>query len=452
MAVVRAFRGLRYNPERIPDMGAVLAPPYDVIDEPGRLALLARHPRNVALLTLGRHPLTGEIPAQRYPEAAADIQSWLAEGVLVAEDEPALYVYEQTFRMPGENWAPRRQRRGLMAALKLEPYEAGVIHPHEHTMRGPKADRLKLMEACQAGLGPVMAMYSDPQRRVDGLLADLEPGAALWEVETEGEVTHRFWKLTSPERVAAIAEAVEGADLVIADGHHRYETSLAYRDERRRMHGVRSDAPWEYVPAFLGNVAAGGMTVLPCHRLLGQVPGGDVQSALERLTAVCDRSPISLAGTDGAVRLAVHDVVRRLGAASPDRPAFGVYWGRRRGALLTLKQNVDEQPALTSLSPSYRRLAVVVLHRVLIEEALGCTGELAEAGQNVLFTQDGVELVRRVDAGEAALGLLVPPTPVEQVVRLAAAGERLPHKATFFYPKLLSGTVLLDLRPEATIA
>ena len=452
MAVVRPFRGLRYAPEQTPDIGAVLAPPYDVLDEAARQALLARDLHNMALLTLGRHPLTAAVPEQRYAEAADDLRSWLTAGILAADPEPSLYVYEQTFRLPGENWLPRRVRRGLLAAVKLERYEAGIIHPHEHTMRGPKADRLRLMEACRASLGPVMAMYGDAEQRAERLLAGLDPHAALWEVETEGDVMHRFWRLTAPKQLAAIAAAFADTELVIADGHHRYETALAYRDEMRRVHGVLSDAPWEYALMFLGNVESGGMTVLPCHRLLRRVPGDDVPAAVERLEAVCTRFALPLTGTDGAVRLAVHDAVRRMVSASPDRPAFGAYWGRGRGALLTLKQGVDEQPALASLSPDYRRLGVVVLHRVLLEGALGCTGELAEAGQNVFFTQDGLELVRRVDAGEAQLGFLLPPTPVDQVVHLAAAGERLPHKATFFYPKLLTGTVLLDLRPAATIA
>ena len=444
MPVVRAFRGLRYNLDRV-DIARVVAPPYDVIPEPRRAALCAGDPHNVAHLTLGREPLTDAPPPTRYEQAARDLAQWRVEQVLVRDPRPALYVYEQEYRLANDPALTRR--RGVIALVKLHRYEERVILPHEGTLPRPKADRLKLMEATQCSFSPVFAIYSDPSDPGRGALDRLARGEPEFEV-TDGEgVAHRLWAATDLRAVRAFEEAMADQTIVIADGHHRYETALAYRDAMRSRHGEHPDAPWQYALMFLCNVDAADVTIFPCHRLIRKTEPEVLASLEHRAAEAFDVERIPLPGRGPERVAALEDRLQQMAARGGREHVFAAYWGADYAVTLAIR---DYRKALGLCGESdggvLWELDVALLHCALIEGLLGLRGARAASGENVFFTREPREAIASVDAGESAIALFVNATRVDQVIRLAATGRQMPQKGTYFWPKLLTGTVMHDLR------
>jgi len=411
MADVQPFRGVRYSPEA-GDLSALTSPPYDVISAAERDALEARDPHNVVRMVLGREEPGDAATSNKYTRARDALGSWLGAGVLVREDVPAVYVYEQRYRLGGAE----RIQRGVLAAVGLA--DDSVV-PHERTMAAPVADRLELMRATAANLEPIIVAHESADgagRAVVAKAADRPPVASF---STSDGIDHRLWAVSDAAAIRAVADDAAGARFLIADGHHRHRTALAYRAERRARDG---DGPWDRMLMMIVDPAWYGPSVLPIHRL---VTGISSKSALEALAGTFDVEP---AATRDVAELERELAERRASArvyTIVDREA--AWW-----VTLADKAAADEaMPA--DRSPAWRDLDVAVLQTLVFERLLHVSPSYAHTAAEV---NDALE--RR----EADCAVLVAPTPFEAVRRVAESGEAMPPKSTFFYPKPRSGVVI----------
>lgn len=449
---LRPFRALRYGSSSAPDLGAVLCPPYDVISAEERAALAARDPHNAVRLELPEPP-PGGVAEERYREAARTLVAWRTNGVLRKDRVPAIYIYEQLYTLPGTD--EQRRQRGFFVRLKLEPYgPSSGVRRHESTLSAPKADRYQLLKACGANFSAVAALYRGGRGITEPCLDRLTaraPDAAG--VDGSG-VAHRLW--VAPAGLAAAGAAgtearlgegaVDPADpaltlvaaasrgpLTIADGHHRYETALAYQAERGRNRACESDPAYDYTLALLFDVDEQPPTVLPTHRLVHGGPTGgqllDALGALFGVHRVRSREALMAAFAPGPAAPA------RRGGTGTAR--FGV-WSGGVGALLRIPASDPEGPDLAW------RLDVSRLGRTL-ESVFGIDGSAVAGGGRLSYSHDARESLDRVDAGQADSAFLLDPTPVDAVLDVAAAGGVMPQKSTFFYPKAASGLVFNPL-------
>lgn len=452
MAEVIPFRGWRYNTEKIGDLTAVLAPPYDVIPEARRQAYVEGHPNSIVRIDLGVDPLGGPPTRSRYELAAADLREWRREGVLVQDDHPQLYLYEQEYRPPvpiAGGRAEVKRRRGVIGLVKLEEYDRRVVLPHEGTLSAPKEDRRRLLDATQCAISQIFGIYSDPDRVLEALADSVVGNGPLAEVRDADGVIHRLWCLDLPDDCAAITRMFAGKRIVIADGHHRYETALGYRDDRRATRGIVPGASWEYVSMYLCNTEVDQLTILPSHRLIKELPLEAEAQLWRSVMEVFETERVPIDTSSDQTRAeGIHGLLRHIAESPPGEHTFALYAGGNYALLLRLR-DVDTamKHGLDTLPEVVRDLDVALLHQLLIEGIMGLQGDLAATGANILFSRDGHQAANRVARGEAAMVLFVNTTRVEQVMAVAAAGEHMPQKGTYFYPKTLTGLVLHDLRP-----
>jgi uncharacterized protein (DUF1015 family) len=448
MAQVYPFRAFRYNPERAP-FDRVLTQPYDKISPAMQGKYYAADPHNLITVEKGR-AYPGDTPQNNvYTRAAAAIEDWIRTRVVVQDPAPSFYAYTQEYTVPGSE--ERRTRRGFIGAGKLEEYSAGVVFRHEHTLSGPKADRLELLRHTKTHAGQLFMLYSDPQRRIDGILAEAEAAAApATEMRDEYGVVHRLWVIAEPQRVAAIQQAMDDQQLVIADGHHRYETALNYRNERRAQTGkTNPEAPYERPPWELAmmtfiNTRSEGLTILATHRVAAHIHDfswSGVRRHLEPWFAA-EAFPFS---NDEKKAEARKKFLGKL-ASARERRAIGVYAAteaqKRAFYVLTLREGVDLALLLPNVSPLQRELDVVLLHEGILEPALGITPQAVTTEANLTYEREASAALDAVDNGRAQISFLLNPCDVEQVMKIATSGEVMPQKSTDFYPKLLSGITM----------
>jgi len=435
MATIRPFQGIRYNPDRISDLSTVISQPYDRVRHGLQDKYYDLSPYNIVRIIKGKEqPGDGE-ENNVYTRARDTYQDWLREGVLMREDAPALYVLHQTFILPDGS---TRTRKGLIAAFELSRFDEGVVLPHERTLSGPKVDRLNLMRATEANYGHIFMLY--PGDRINDLLgAAIEgnPGFELHEL-FERDVTQRFWSVTDPQVIAAVVEEMAPRrNLIIADGHHRYETALNYRDEMRQKY---PDAPanvgFNYRMVTLVSMVDSGLVILPTHRLIHSYRRMDGAAAQERAKEYFDVAPV-------ADRAALEGM---LAQADPEHPRFGFYDGAY--AVLTLRDPAVLERLLPERSSDWRLLDVSVLHELFIERVLDIDKAAVERKENIEYLRDPQMGYDAVDQGEAEFLLVLNPTRMEQVRACTAAGEKMPQKSTDFYPKVISGLVMRSIDVE----
>lgn len=420
MAVITPIEGWRYS-ARIDEMAAVIAPPYDVIDEERQKQLYARHPYNVVRLDCG-FPLPGDDAANnRYTRAAELLQKWRREGVLMKETRPALYFYEQSFTLAGR----RHTRRGFFCGLKLETYGKQVL-PHEETTSAAKADRLQLLRACGANFSPVWGLYKDSGAAVAEALVSACNKEPLYSFTCDENQTHRLWAVIDQQIIALVADRLAGTRVLIADGHHRFETGLQYAAERRMAEKPLERAPYDFILSFLVNVYDPGLVVLATHRLV-KAPAGFALPAF--LAAVTDYFTVEAAQKD------------RL-ASSDERYSFGFYAGNNRSYRLTLKEGLDPAALLKGAGrPERKRLDVSVLHAMVLERCLKIGADECTTAERISFTHNAEEACHLVDSGAWDLAFFLRPPQVKEITAIAEAGERMPQKSTYFYPKVPTGLV-----------
>ena len=440
MPEIRPFRALRFDPEVVGDVGLVVAPPYDVISPELRAALITRSRRNVVRIDLPASEATDTDPDERYRQAARTYTSWRADGTLRKDPRPSLYVYEQTYTVPGSSVV--RVQRGFMGRLRLEPFSPdGGVRPHERTFSGPKEDRWKLMRATSANLSPVVGLYADPSGRASALLSSIAAHPAAVDVTDDDGVRQRLWMVPAdgPD-AAAVAELVSivGASHVdIADGHHRYETALRYRDERRRTSTAEVDPAYDFILALLLESTREQLTVLATHRLVR----GLSDAATDALFA--DAAGLfEVARTDDPDALSAAFSPAALAPGGEGR--FGL-WTRRGGAVLRARRDAFS-PWLPPGGDALRRLDVT-LAGVALERLLGLDETAVARGDRVLYTKSARDAVARVTAADGGVdaALLLDPTPIAEIAAVAATGDVMPQKSTYFYPKALTGLVLNPL-------
>jgi uncharacterized protein (DUF1015 family) len=404
LALIRPFRALRYTAAAGP-LAELVAPPYDVIDEKERARLAALRATNAIHLI---RPV-GDEP---YRAAAELLASWRRSGAIAQDDEPAMLLYAQRF--PEHDRV--HERWGVLAALKLEPFDAGIVMPHERTLAGPKEDRLRLIRACRTNLSPIFALVDTPL----GLARLAETATPLAEFRDGAAVVHRVWRIEDPAAHAALAHRVAAEQVFIADGHHRYEISLAFRDECRRQRGADDELrAYDFVLCFLASTRDEGLVVLPTHRLLADSP--PIESLLERWRQVCSveerddpallwRELVSRADAEGAPS---------LGVLAHDSP---------RCWLLSAAAGAERE--LKRLAPELRSLEVSLLHEVVLPEI---------PNDRFGYTHDEREAIAAVGSGAARLGILLPPPRVGDVLEISRAHLTMPQKSTYFHPKVLTG-------------
>jgi uncharacterized protein (DUF1015 family) len=450
MAKVFPFRAFRYNPSQAP-FEEVLTQPYDKISPAMQDKYYAANPHNLIAVEKGRVHPSDASGSNVYTRAAAAIQEWIRSGIVVQDPAASFYGYTQEYTVPGTQ--ERQTRRGFIGVGQLEEYSAGVIYRHEQTLSGPKADRLELLRHTQMATGQLFFIYSDVQRRVDGVLNETENSAApATEVTDEYGVVHRLWLISDAERVKAIQEAMADQKLVIADGHHRYETALNYRNERRKDAGkTTADAPYERAMMTFINTQGAGLTILSTHRVVSKLREFNWTELRRHLEPWFTAESIEFADENakGKVR---EEFVRKLSAARRKR-AIGAYPAvaekeKRAFYVLTLRPGVDLSRLLHNVSPLQRELDVVLLHDGILEPGLGITPQSVKAEANLSYEREAAAALDAVDSGAAQIAFLLNACDVEEVVKIATAGEVMPQKSTDFYPKLMSGITMYSVDPE----
>ena len=437
MPEIRAFRALRYNADAVPDLARVVAPPYDVISPAQRAILAARDPRNVVAIDLPVDLPGAADPDEKYRAAARTFARWRSDGTLSKDPRPALYVYEQAYTPAGSE--VRRIQRGFYARVKLEAFGPGSgILPHERTLSGPREVRHKLMRASGANFSGVMGLYADPSGDASRLLADATAGNAIADMIDEDGVRHRLWMLPddgpTAAAVATLREAAGRAPITIADGHHRYETALRYRDERRLTSSNEEDPAFDYLLMLLLEAGSGSLTVLPTHRVArGLADSAGLLAAAHVLFEVERADAATLARDFGPD-------VRAPGGAG----RFGL-WTRAGGAILTARREAFAA-FLPAGGDALRRLDVTLLAAAL-EQLSGIDRAATASGGRVAYTKSAAEAMAWVDGAVdgADAAFLLEPTPVAEVVAVAVAGDVMPPKSTYFDPKPLTGFVLNPL-------
>jgi uncharacterized protein (DUF1015 family) len=439
MADIAPFKALRYNPGVVGELSAVVAPPYDVITPEARKQY-ARHPLNVVHLTLPDAADPGPAVADAYQRAGTTFADWRARGVLVRDDEAALYPYEQEFSLEG---GARLRRRGFLGLVRLAEYEERSVLPHERTFARYKDDRLRLMRACPANLEPILAFYRAPAAAVGATLAAAMGGPPLACVRDGEGTCHRLWRLPAAAVPALTAPLTEGP-VAIADGHHRYETALNFRNERLAgvPPGETRGRPEAFVLAHLVEAGDAGLLILPTHRVVRRAPAWP---ALRSLLGTCfevQPVPPSPAGALETLRAELRSLQSARGVGT----AFLALGPGPEILRLRLRGDGPlEELRAAGHSTAYARLDVAVLHALVLERLLGLAPGDPDA---VVYERDERRVLSAVLQGEAGLAFcLSAPRPVE-VLQLAQDGERMPQKSTYFYPKVLSGLVLhpLDVR------
>lgn len=438
MPEIRPFRALRYDPEAIPDLASVVAPPYDVISPARRAELAARDPRNVVAIDLPVDAGGGD-PDEKYRVAARSFAAWRADGTLRRDRVPSLYVYEQEYSVPGA--AERRVQRGFYGRMQLEPFGPGAgVLPHERTLAGPREDRHKLMRATGANFSGVMVLYEDPTGSARRVLAEATEAPAVADVVDDDGVRHRLWVLpdeaATASAVATLREVAGRSPVTIADGHHRYETALRYRDERRLTRSIEEDPAFDFLLTLFVDVASEPPLVLPTHRVARSVANA---ADLVTRAASCGLFDVEVAGAE-----ALLEAFGPVPGMAGGQGRIGL-WTRSGGALLTARR-----AAFASLLPAggeaLRRLDVTLL-AVTLEQLCGIDRAAIAAGERVAFTKDSFEALAWVNdrSGSADAAFLLAGTPVTEIVAVARDGDVMPQKSTYFYPKPVTGFVLNPL-------
>ena len=417
MAEIQALRALRYDLDRTGGLQDVVAPPYDVIDEEQRAALEARSPYNVVRIDL---PRGGE---DRYDLAAARLQEWRAQGAIVLDEGPALWTLSQDYT--GPDGRPRT-RDGYFARVRVEEYGAGRVRPHERTHPGPREDRLRLTRATKANLSPIFSLYSDPEGEVRAALASGSPDTSWAQTTDDDGTVNRLGRIDDPAVIAAVQRGLLGTELLIADGHHRYETARVYAEE------IGGDGPHRYVLMCLVALQDPGLTVFPTHRLVR----GLSAAQQEALAAALQRDFEIVALDDAAALAPPSGNTVRIGYIDAHF---------RKPFMLTLRDPAIADRALPDRAEPYRHLDTAVLETLILKGALRMTDDAIDHLDGLGYARDFDQALELVRSGEYDAAFFMAPTPVERVQAVAGSGESMPPKSTYFFPKVPTGLLFNPL-------
>ncbi len=422
MVDIRPFRAIRYT-EKAGNLIDLITQPYDKIDRSLQKKYYEKSAFNYCRLTL---PLENS----KYETAKQRIQEWLSEDVLSKDDEPAVFVSRQEFKLQGRNCS----RTGLIAALRLYSYGENTVFPHEVTYKEPKADRLNMLRAVQKDLEPVFLIYSDPENITVAFFAEITQTKPAIEVEDSFGVKHALWRVTDPQKLEIVRKAMSDKKLVITDGHHRYESAVAYRDERRKSGKWTQDSAFNFHMCYMVPVQDEGLVVLPTHRLLTESKlTKDALKALEHFFSVIEIAPTV-------------EALESFLKSNVEEHAFCIYNGSKAYGLL-LRNEKDAFDLINAGCPKAVCLLDVVILRDIVFKHVMMVGEL-RMDEHILYAESTRDALEKVDAGQSKLAFLVNPIIPEMVWRIAQKNWRLPEKSTDFYPKPVSGLMMMDISPE----
>jgi len=434
MADIHPFRALRYDVAQVGDVSDVIAPPYDVINEQMQAELYEKHPCNVVRLILNRNEPGDADGDAKYARAAGFLQRWLADGVLQREREDALYVYHQVFDWAGQHFV----RKGFLCRIRLEEFGKGQIYPHEQTMSGPKADRLALTKACHANLSPIFGLFTDSEQAAQSPLEDVIIEKTPIEATDHLGVLHRLWVVTDREAINKARAVLQEKPVFIADGHHRYETALNYRNHLQETGQLKGENdPANFVLMMLIGMSDPGLAILPTHRLISGLP--DITS--DQLKEVLESHfELEVVGSGDAAMQECWDLIDADGG----QDVFG--FGTTADGQWTFARLKDSGP-MAELAPdqsdAWRDLGVSVLRCLVLEHLLPKHFESADP--QCAYVRLLEEVTESQQAGQCQLACLVPPAGMEHIEEIAGNFEKMPPKSTYFYPKLLSGLVINPL-------
>jgi uncharacterized protein (DUF1015 family) len=417
MAEVRPLQALHYNLEKTHGLQSVIAPPYDVIDARQRQRLERRSPYNVVAIDLPQGN------GDRYEHAAALLDEWRRERVVVRDPEPALWPLTQQYTGPD---GVRRIRTGTLARVRVEPYGPGRIRPHERTHPGPKEDRLRLTRATKANLSPIFSLYDDPADAVKAALETFQEQTPFGEAIDDDGTATRLWRVGDPQAIAAVAEALSGTELLIADGHHRYETARLYAEE------LGGEGPHRYALMCLVAMQDPGLTVFPTHRVVRGLTPAQREALARTIAEHFEREPLASADAlepraDGLIRIGYFDA------------------GSKQPSMLTLKDQRIADAALPSHAEPYRRLDTAVLEALVLKRSLGMNDEQIDRLEGLGYVREAKEALTLVERGDYDAAFFMAPLPVTRVRAVASAGESMPPKSTYFFPKVPTGLVFNPL-------
>ena len=444
MVQIFPFRGYRYELSKVGSLDDVVSDPYDKIDDELQEYYYRKSPYNIVRIIKGKKYPGNDVKNNQYTRAAGYLMEWIESGVLRRDSKPAIYLYDQEYAVPGDG---RLTRKGFVALCRLQSYEEGGVRPHERTLAGPKADRLNLMRATKAQFGQVFVLYSDPDRTIERLLDPFRSSDPAMVARDRFSDKHKMWVVQEPEVIAALKREMLDKQIFIADGHHRYETAVAFRDEMRGKVPPTDD--YESIENRMLTFVSfedEGLLILPTHRLVKNISSFDVGQFEQKLGEFFQIQKLPF--SDDASRQAAQSRMCQMleenaetshifGALAADKSEFWV---------LVLK---DEETVDRFVGPQesedYKRLDVVILHSIVLEGILGITKEDLKHERNVEYIRELDEGVKGVLSGEYQLIFVLNPTKVWQVRNVASAGQRMPQKSTDFYPKLLTGLVINKL-------
>ncbi len=427
MPEIVPFKGIVYGPGAASEASQLICPPYDAISAAMQQTLYDRSEFNAVRL---------ELPAEadRYAAAASRLREWLASSVLVQDDEPALYPCFQTFE---DERGVSRTRKGVFAALRLYEPSEGKVLPHERTLSGPKADRLEMFRKTGANLSSIFGLFADESRDTDKLLGEFVEGREPLLDATFDGVRNRLWRMSDPALVARFASKLDALTVYIADGHHRYETGLAYRNERAAANPLHTGRePYNYILSYLSNIHDEGLLILPIHRLVHGLESFDPQAFIASL----DRA-FTVWSLQG--RGALDEFL----ATGGEHPCYGIVLPE-----MVLGVSLDQKPSevlADSVPEALQSLDVVVLHELVLTQMLGIEPDAVQKESNLTYASSKDAVFDAVASGQAQVGIVLRPTRADQVMSVCRSGEAMPQKSTWFYPKVMTGMVFRSLEPDA---
>ena len=434
MANVQPFHGLRYNLEQLGDLSAVICPPYDVISAEEQLLYYDKSPYNVVRLEFGEERAEDSPEDNKYTRAAITMATWLRGDILTREERPALYLVEHRF--PYQDTV--KSRFSLIARVRLENLSNGQIRPHEMTMRGPSTDRLRLLQSCRANFSPIMGLFRHRGEGIQSLLPNAINRPALKAMDNQ-RVSYSMWLVMDEKDIARVCDFFADKIIYIADGHHRYETALAYQQEQRSAHpSYTGEEAFNFVMMTLTDAEDPNLIMQPTHRLVRGLTTKRLAQLKEERSVYFDEELLSPLTTPSESLKGWLETLKERGRRGT---TFGVYGLEGQClCLLTLRQEMMS----TDQANALKDLGVFLLHRMVLRQMLGI--DSPEMEEDCLeYTRDGLETLSRVDSGEYQLAFLLNPTPISSVLAVADAGTRMPQKSTYFYPKTPAGLVINPL-------
>ena len=435
MATILPFKGLRYNPEKIKDISKVITPPYDVISKKERDDYYQLHPDNIIRLILSKELPGDDQSNNKYTRSAESFDTWRKEEILKEEAEPAIYIYAQEFTLSGKKYI----RRGFISLVKLEDFQTGEIYPHEHTLAKPKEDRMNLMKACDANLSQVFTFFEDEDATISSFLHKVSEGDPNIDFTDIYGVKNSLWAIKDKAVIEALITQMKDRALFIADGHHRYETALFYRDlvnGTKKEQNSNGDSPADYIMMMCVSMEDPGLVILPTHRLARNVKDLDPEKIKSSLNEVFD---ISDMGSDCDA-----DMLTQKLSEDSHKHKIAMYIGEddKKFYILTLRDENLLDQILTGEYVEWKSIDTGILHGVIFDRALGIQAKNISKSENVKYNQGVEDSVTRVNEGEYQIAFFLNPTKIGQIKEIATKRHKMPPKATYFYPKLMTGMVV----------